>query len=81
MVVSKSISIQEMTSFIQSGMTYYQISSILQSKTPTARGLSPRSIRRFCHINNLGRNYKASRKEIRTKVYQCSLKCQLLKCC
>ena len=71
MAVSKTISIQEMTSFIQSGMTYDQISSMLQSKNPSARGLSPRSIRRFCQVNNLGRNRKLSRKEIRTKVYQC----------
>ena len=47
-----------MTIFIQSGMAYDQISSILQGKNPTARGLSPRSIRRFCQINNLGRNCK-----------------------
>ena len=68
MAVSKVISIQEMTSFIQSGMTYNQINSMLQSKNPTARGLFPRS---FCQIKNLGRNCKLSRKEIRAKVYQC----------
>ena len=72
MAVSTVISIQEMKNFIQSGMTYDQISSMLQSKNPTARGLFPRSIRRFCQINNLGRNCKLSRKEIRTKVYQCA---------
>ena len=71
MTVSKAISIQEMTSFIPSGMTYDQISSMIQSKNPTARGFSPRSTRRFCQMNNLGRNCKLSRKEIRTKVYQC----------
>ena len=71
MAVSTVISIQEMKNVIQSGMTYDQISSMLQSKNPTARGLFPRSIRRFCQINNLGRNCKLSRKEIRTKVYQC----------
>ena len=71
MAVSTVISIQEMKNFIQSGMTYDQISSMLQSKNPTARGLFPRSIRRFCQINNLGRNCKLSCKEIRTKVYQC----------
>ena len=71
MAVSTVISIQEMKNFIQSGMTYDQISSMLQSKNPTGRGLFPRSIRRFCQINNLGRNCKLSRKEIRTKVYQC----------
>ena len=71
MAVSKVISIQEMTSFIQSGMTYNQINSMLQSKNSTARGLFPRSIRRFCQIKNLGRNCKLSRKEIRAKVYQC----------
>ena len=52
MHVSKAISIQEMTSFIQGGMTFYQISSMLQSKNQTARGLSPRSIRRFCKTVN-----------------------------
>ena len=62
MAVSKAISTQEMTSFIESGMKYDQISSMLQSKNPTARGLSPRSIRRFCQINNLGRNCKLTSK-------------------
>ena len=71
MAVSKTISIQEMTSFIQSGMTYNQISSIVRSKNPSARELSPRSIRSFYQVNNLGKNYKLSRKEIRTKIYQC----------
>ena len=71
MAVSKAISIQELTSFIQSRMAYDQISSMLQSKNPTARGLPPRSMRCFCQINNLGRNCKLSRKEIRAKVYQC----------
>ena len=40
MAVSNLISIQEMTTFIQSGMTYYEIGSMLQSKNPTARGIS-----------------------------------------
>ena len=71
MAVSKSISTQEMASFIESGMTYDQISSMLQSKNPSARGLSPRSIRRLCQINSLGRNCKLASKEIRAKVYQC----------
>ena len=71
MAVSSAISIQEMTNFIESGMIYGQISSILQSNNPSARGLSLRSIRRFCQINNLGRNCKLSGKEIRTKAYQC----------
>ena len=71
MAVSKAISIQEMTSFTQSGVTYDQISSMLQSKNPTTRGLSPRSTRHFCQITNNGRDCKLSRKEIRTKVYQC----------
>ena len=53
MTVSKAISIQEMTSFIPSGMTYDQISSMIQSKNPTARGFSPRSIRRFCFFVKL----------------------------
>ena len=71
MAVSKTISLQEMTSFIQSGMTYVQISNMLLNKNPSARGLSPRSICRFRQVNNLGRNCKLSHKEIRTKVYQC----------
>ena len=71
MAVSTVISIQEMKNFIQSGMTYDQISSMLQSKIPTARGLFSRSIRRFCQINSLGQNCKLTHKEIRTKVYQC----------
>ena len=70
--VLKAISVQEMTGFIQSGMTYDQISSMLQSKNPTAKGLSQRTARRFSQINNLGRNCKLSRKEIRAKGYQCA---------
>ena len=62
MAVSKAISTQEMTSFIESGMKYDQISSMLQSKNSTARGLSPISIRRFCQINNYGRNCKLTSK-------------------
>ena len=69
MAVSKTKSIREITSFFQSGMTHDQISSMVQCKNPPARGLSPRSIRCFCQINNLGRYCKLSRKEIR-KVYQ-----------
>ena len=72
------MSIQEMTSFIQSGLTYDQISSILHSKNPTATGLSPRRICRFYQINNFGRNCKLSRKEIRIKVYQTSIVKMLL---
>ena len=71
MAVSKVICTQEITSFIESGMAYNQISGMLQSKNPTARRLSPRSIRRFNQINNLGRNCKLTSKEIITKVYQC----------
>ena len=71
MAVSKAISTQEMISLIQSEMAYDQISSMLQNKNPTARRLSPRSICRYCQINNLGRNCKLTSKEIRTKVYQC----------
>ena len=48
-----------------------QISSMMQSKNATARRFSPRSICRFCQINNLGRNCKLSHKEIRKNVYQC----------
>ena len=65
MTVSKVITVQEMTSFIQSEMTCDRIRSVLQSKNPTARGLFPRSIRRFCQINNRGRNCKLTSKEIR----------------
>ena len=71
MAVSKAISIQEMTSFMQSGMTYDQVNSMIQGKYQTGRGFSPRRIRRFCQINNLSRNCKLSRKDIRTKIYQC----------
>ena len=53
MDVSKVISVQDMMSFIQSRMGYDQIRNVLQSKNPTARGLSPSSIRRFCQINVL----------------------------
>ena len=53
-------------------MTYDEISSMLQSKNSTARELSATSIRRFCQINNLGRNCKLSRKETRAIVYQCA---------
>ena len=90
MAVSTVISIQEMKNFIQSGMTYDQISSMLQSKNPTARGLFPRSIRCFVKLTILVEtvNYHVKKSEqkfinvfLRYFKPLLLIKMSLLKCC
>ena len=39
--------------FVLSGKTYNEISDILTSESPNQRGLSSRSIRRFCYENKI----------------------------
>ena len=67
MAVSKAIAIQEMTSFIQSEMIYDQISSMIQSKNPTPRGFSPKSIWRFVKLTILVEtvNYHVKKLELK----------------
>ena len=43
---------------IKSGKSYEEISEILRNDNPNTRGLSRRSVRRFCHNNEI--NKKAS---------------------
>ena len=71
MQISSVVSVQEMKSFIQDGMTYKSINNLLINRHPTVRGLSVMSIRRFCMKNNIGRKCKLSNEEIEKKVFEC----------
>jgi hypothetical protein len=38
---------------IKTGLTYAQVSEELQRRYPGIRGLSSRSVRRYCNVNNI----------------------------
>ena len=44
---------EEVKELVQTGKTYVQISGILKSKNSNERGISPRSVRRFCCANRI----------------------------
>lgn len=79
MAVSNTISVQDMKLYLQGGMTYEQISNKLKTENPTIRrGLSVMNIRRFCKANNIGRNCKLTKEEIRTEIFKCVAEVSIL---
>ena len=62
--VSRLISVQDLESLVEQGMTYEQISDKLRIKHPLSKGLFSISVRRFCRKVNIGRNCKLNKKEL-----------------
>ena len=44
---------REIATLVREGCTYFEVSSLLISRHPGVRGLSERSIRRFCSKNGI----------------------------
>ena len=66
-------SVTEIESFIRRGLTYEEISVLLRRRNPSSsRGLSSRSVRRFCTENGLGRKCKLPSLELEKKVFECA---------
>lgn len=49
---------------IQNNCTYSAIAAQLQQRYPTARGLSARSVRRYCNDNNISRSSRLNSSEV-----------------
>ena len=67
--VSRLISVQDLESLVEQGMTYEQISDKLRIKHPTSKRLSSISVRRFYRKVNIGRNCKLNKKELMKEVF------------
>jgi len=60
------LDVEEVSFFIEQGKTYQQISDILKERYPGIRGLSLRSLKRFCASNGL--STRASQESIELNV-------------
>ena len=61
--VSRMISVQDLESLVEQGMTYEQISDKLRIKHHAGKGLSSMSVLRFCKEINIRRNCKLKKKK------------------
>ena len=67
------MSVAEIASLIEKGLSYKDISNRLNSKFPGEKGYLKRSIHRFCKENKINQNYCFSDTEIFSKI-DCHLK-------
>ena len=61
-------STEEISNLIQQGFTYEDISNHYSSLYPSQKGLTIRSVRRFCSVNNINRNVPMGKKEIESVI-------------
>lgn len=61
--MTERLDLDEIKHFIDIGMTYEDISDRLRSMYPNDRGLSARSVRRFCKSNKINRNCTLSQSD------------------
>ena len=72
MAVSRLILARDMECLVGQGLAYDQISERLRVEYPASKGLSSKSVRRFCKKNNIGRNCKLNKEELMKEVFQCT---------
>ena len=72
MAVGNVTTYEELKEKLSEGFTYEQISLQLQTRSASNRGLSSRSIRRYCRENGLGRNCTLNDQELTQKVFLAS---------
>lgn len=53
---------------IQRGRTHAEISKDLKDQNPTKKGLSERSVRRFCHLHNLHYRCRLTQRQLDDEV-------------
>ena len=64
MAVSKFVSVDEMKELvIVKELPYSDVSNILQENNPDAKGISERSVRRFCTYTNIRKQSNLSKEE------------------
>jgi len=78
MAVAGATTVQEVDLWINDGLFYKEISELLQLRFPDLKGLSVRSIRRFCSDNNIGKKCTMSKQDLSKKVFEMQSKVFLL---
>jgi len=68
--VAKISTVQEINQWINKGLTYREISDLLLKKAPESKGLSMRSVRRFCKINGIGKKCALSKEELHKVIFE-----------
>ena len=56
--------IEQVKKLVLAGKTYEEISTILKAETGNDRGYSARSIRRFCHDNQIDKKHLFSNEQV-----------------
>ena len=70
MAVSKFISVNEMKELvIVKDLPYSDVSNMLQKKNPDVKGISERSVRRFCSSNNVRKRLNLSKEEFQKIIF------------
>ena len=70
MAVSKFISVDEMKELvIVKDLPYSDVSNMLQKKNPDVKGISERSVRRFCSSNNVRKRLNLSKEEFQKIIF------------
>ena len=74
MAVSRITSAEEVNQWIDEGLTYKEISTLLQERNSQMKGFSVMSVRRFCKTHGIGKKCKLTSKELHQKVLEKQLK-------
>ena len=70
MAVASVTSAEEVNQMIDEGLTYDEISDYLQEKNPQVKGLSSRSVRRFCKTKNIEKKCRLTKEDLHKKIFE-----------